>query len=109
MLHCDFVVFDLPPTHSSVWSENRMFDKPVNREIWSASKMREFLVSNGFEITFESSLRTLRENIHWHIRKQREKRGTLEFTLTEEEGWFSVHSNRSSDWIVQFFEDYRFE
>jgi hypothetical protein len=81
----------------------------VNLSIWNESGIRSYLAERELVISSESNLKTIQGSIHWHIRKKGERQGTLEFTLTNERAWFSVHANRNADWIDSFLRDANFQ
>jgi hypothetical protein len=60
----------------------------------------ELAARHSLSITMKDSLAKFPGSIHWHLKKGRE-RGTLEVTLLPDGRlWFSMHQNRSADWVL---------
>lgn len=67
-----------------------------------AENFRTKLKENNYAITLDASLRSIPRSIHFHIRPEGKKLGTLEATFdpNSKSTWISVHANRSQPWIV---------
>lgn len=78
----------------------RTFQLPEN-SLLSLEVLKEKLAYLNCEVTLETTLRSLPDSFHWHIKKASEKRGVLEFTFDPRTGqrWLSVQSGREADWI----------
>ena len=79
--------FDIP------WPSGDVLDRGVTEAL--ANEL-------GLRVTLFCSLATLPGSHHYHF-KSGERPGTLELTLRPDkrEAWFSIHSNRNSDWMEE--------
>jgi hypothetical protein len=51
--------------------------------------------------TLRTSTRSYPDSVHWHFKKQAEKRGTLELTYWPQKRklWAKIQSGRTAEWI----------
>jgi hypothetical protein len=67
----------------------------------------ELAASHGLSITMKKPMAKFPGSIHWHLKKGREQ-GTLEVTLLPEGRlWFSMHENRSADWVLAIAREFK--
>ncbi len=62
--------------------------------------VEKLIAAHGLSATLKGTTRKFPGSIHWHLKKGRE-RGTLEITLHGDLLWFSMHENRSGEWIIE--------
>ena len=62
--------------------------------------MRPIVKAIGLEISMRTELKSIDGNVHWHLKKGKEK-GVLEITLMllTEEVIFSCKENRGGGWV----------
>jgi hypothetical protein len=69
-------------------------------QIASCDDFEEEITKLNCHISLRTSLRSYPGCLHWHIKHNIEKSGTLEFTiLPTGECWLNVHRNRHKPWI----------
>jgi hypothetical protein len=65
----------------------------------SAEAFRPKVAAAGLQITLETTLAGHPGSVHWHLRAQGERRGTLEFTWCPSRAWLEVRASREAPWI----------
>lgn len=68
----------------------------------TVSSFRDRCRELGLAITRDTTMRTIPNSVHLHLRGSGERSGTLEYTMDRESGrsWLSFHENRFRPWIL---------
>jgi hypothetical protein len=79
----------------------------LRRRTRLSDTIEELATEHGLSISMKKPMAKLSGSMHWHLKKGRE-RGTLEVTLLAEGRlWFSMHENRSADWVIDAAREFK--